>query len=159
MTLCSKSRGLGVRVSLGEPFISLESNTCSHFWNRPSFDFRSIRSNCGLLGRKIETKTHSFRNLFAKLQFQVQPHRRCRIHSPRCMSREHLCECRSRPRRSSVSSLGQSHAAFVSARPNQVFDLELTSIELADRKVTTNAEKATTHRRRLGQRSCPCLRP
>ena len=39
-----RSRGSGVRISPGATLISLESSTCCNFWNRLSFDFRSIRS-------------------------------------------------------------------------------------------------------------------
>jgi hypothetical protein len=51
---------------------TLESITYSHFWDRLSFDFRSIRSNYVLWGRKIETKAHSLCHLFAKLKVQLQ---------------------------------------------------------------------------------------
>src|SRR6516165_9617154 len=51
------SRGSGVRVSPGAPLISLESNTCNHFWNGFSFDFRSIRSSSTSFGRNFEAQT------------------------------------------------------------------------------------------------------
>ena len=49
------SRGSGVRISPGAPLISLESRTCSHFWNGLKFDFRPIRSNNAGFGRKFKT--------------------------------------------------------------------------------------------------------
>jgi hypothetical protein len=53
--LTSKQRG--VRISPSAPLISLESRTCSHFLNGLKFDFRSIRSNNAVFGRKFKVQT------------------------------------------------------------------------------------------------------
>jgi hypothetical protein len=43
-----------VQIHSPRPLIFLESNTRSHFQNWLGFDFRSIRSNNGIFGRKLE---------------------------------------------------------------------------------------------------------
>ena len=55
-----------VQIHSPRPFISLESNTCSHFQNWLGFDFRSIQSNNGIFRRKLKAQTNSFGNFFAE---------------------------------------------------------------------------------------------
>ena len=57
-----------VQIHSPRPFISLESNTCNHFQSWLGFDFRSIRSNNDIFGRKFEAQTNSFSNFFAERQ-------------------------------------------------------------------------------------------
>jgi hypothetical protein len=54
-----------VQIHSPRPFISLESNSCTHFQNWLGFDFPSIRSNSDIVRRKLKARTNSFSNFFA----------------------------------------------------------------------------------------------
>jgi hypothetical protein len=56
-----------VQIHSPRSLIILESSTCSHFQIWLGFDFRSIRSNNDIFGRKLEAQTNSFSNFFAEL--------------------------------------------------------------------------------------------
>jgi hypothetical protein len=60
LTAFLRTRRSGVRIPPGAPFISLESDTCSHFQRRLGFDFRSVRSDNGLLEWNFETPNRLF---------------------------------------------------------------------------------------------------
>jgi hypothetical protein len=55
-----------VQIHSPRPFISLESNTCSHFQNWLGFGFLSIRSNNDICRRKLKAQTNSLSNFFAE---------------------------------------------------------------------------------------------